>query len=199
VLPQNATRKGTVGACEKSLRRLKTNRIDLYLLHWRGAVPLADTLAGFDDLLRAGKIRYWGVSNFDVPDMEEVAGLPDGSAVATDQVLYNLSRRGIEYDLTPWCEQRNIPIMAYSPLEQGRLMGNPELQRIADEHSATPAQIALAWVLRKERLIAIPKAGKPGHVKQNRIALNIHLTLDELDALGRAFPPPDHKAPLEMI
>lgn len=199
VLPQNATREGTVGACEKSLRRLRTNRIDLYLLHWRGAVPLAETLAGFDDLLRAGKIRYWGVSNFDVPDMEELAGLPGGPAVATDQVLYNLSRRGIEYDLMPWCEQRNVPVMAYSPLEQGRLMGNPEIRRIADEHSATWAQIALAWVLRKERLIAIPKAGAPGHVKENRIALNIHLLQDELAALDRAFPPPSRKVPLEMI
>jgi diketogulonate reductase-like aldo/keto reductase len=199
VLPQNATRKGTVAACEKSLRRLKTDRIDLYLLHWRGAVPLAATLAGFDDLLRAGKIRYWGVSNFDVADMEEIAGLPGGSAVATDQVLYNLSRRGIEYDLMPWCAQRNIPIMAYSPLEQGRLMGDPAILRIADEHSATPAQIALAWALRKPGLIAIPKASTPAHVDQNRIALDIHLTPDELAALSRAFPPPDHKVPLEMI
>jgi diketogulonate reductase-like aldo/keto reductase len=199
VLPQNATRKRTVAACENSLRRLGTDRIDLYLLHWRGAAPLAETLAGFDDLLRAGKIRYWGVSNFDVPDMEEVAGLPGGSAVATDQVLYNLMRRGIEYDLMPWCEQRNLPIMAYSPLEQGRLMGDTELRRIADEHSATPAQVALAWVLRKERVVAVPKASTPGHVKQNRIALDIHLTLDELAALERAFPPPDRKVPLEMI
>jgi diketogulonate reductase-like aldo/keto reductase len=199
VLPQNATRKGTVEACEQSLRRLATDRIDLYLLHWRGAVPLAETLAGFDDLLRAGKIRYWGVSNFDVPDMESVAALPGGAALATDQVLYNLMRRGIEYDLMPWCEQRNIPIMAYSPLEQGRLMGDPEIRRIADEHSASPAQIALAWVLRKEGLIAVPKAGTPGHVKQNRISLDIHLSLDELAALDRAFPAPDRKVPLEMI
>jgi diketogulonate reductase-like aldo/keto reductase len=199
VLPQNATRKRTVAACENSLRRLGTDRIDLYLLHWRGAAPLAETLAGFDDLLRTGKIRYWGVSNFDVPDMEEVAGLAGGSAVATDQVLYNLMRRGIEYDLMPWCEQRNLPIMAYSPLEQGRLMGDTELRRIADEHSATPAQVALAWVLRKERVVAVPKASTPGHVKQNRIALDIHLTLDELAALDRAFPPPDRKVQLEMI
>ena len=199
VLPQNASRKGAAEACEKSLRRLKSDRIDLYLLHWRGAVPLAATLAGFDDLLRAGKIRSWGVSNFDVPDMEEVAGLPGASAVATDQVLYNLARRGIEYDLMPWCEQRNIPIMAYSPLEQGRLMGGPDIRRIADEHSATPAQVALAWTLRKERLVAIPKASTPGHVQQNRIALDIHLTPDDLAALDRAFPPPDHKVPLEMI
>jgi diketogulonate reductase-like aldo/keto reductase len=199
VLPQNAMRTGTVAACERSLRRLLTDRIDLYLLHWRGAAPLAETLAGFDDLLRAGKIRYWGVSNFDVPDMEEVAGLAGGSAVATDQVLYNLMRRGIEYGLMPWCEQRNIPIMAYSPLEQGRLMGDPEIRRIADEHSATPAQVALAWVLRKEGLIAVPKASTPGHVKQNRIALDIHLSPDELAALDRVFPPPGHKMPLEMI
>jgi diketogulonate reductase-like aldo/keto reductase len=199
VLPQNATRKRTVAACENSLRRLRTERIDLYLLHWRGAAPLAETLAGFDDLLRAGKIRYWGVSNFDVPDMQEVARLGGGSALATDQVLYNLMRRGIEYDLMPWCEQRNIPIMAYSPLEQGRLMGDPELWRIADAHSATPAQIALAWVLRKEGLIAVPKASTSGHVKQNRTALDIHLTPDELAALDRAFPPPGHKVPLEMI
>jgi diketogulonate reductase-like aldo/keto reductase len=199
VLPQNATRKGTVQACERSLRRLKTDRIDLYLLHWRGAAPLAETLAGFDDLLRAGKIRYWGVSNFDVPDMEEVAGLGGGAALATNQVLYNLMRRGIEYDLMPWCEQRNIPIMAYSPLEQGRLMRDPDIRRIADEHSATPTQIALAWVLRKEGLIAVPKASTPGHVKQNRSALDIHLTPDQLAALDRAFPPPDHKMPLEMI
>ncbi len=199
VLPHNATRKGTVGACEKSLRRLKTDRIDLYLLHWHGAVPLAETLAGFDDLLRAGKIRYWGVSNFDVPEMKQVARLSDGAAVASNQVLYNLTRRGIEYDLMPWCEQHEIPIMAYSPLEQGRLMGDPEIRRIADEHSATPAQIALAWVLRKENLIAVPKASTPEHVKQNRVALDIHLTPDQLTALDRVFPPPDHKMPLEMI
>ena len=131
--------------------------------------------------------------------MEEVAGLADGTAVASDQVLYNLTRRGIEYDLMPWCEQRNIPIMAYSPLEQGRLLGDPEIRRIADEHSATPAQIALAWVLRKDGLIAIPKASTRGHVEQNRVALDIHLTPDELAALDRAFPPPGRKMPLEMI
>jgi diketogulonate reductase-like aldo/keto reductase len=199
VLPQNATRKRTVGACEQSLRRLATERIDLYLLHWRGAAPLAETLAGFDDLLRGGKIRYWGVSNFDVPDMQEVSGLPGGPAPETDQVLYNLMRRGIEYDLMPWCEQHDMPIMAYSPLERGRLLEAPEIRRIADEHSATPAQIALAWVLRKEGLIAIPKASTPGRVKQNRIALDMHLTPDELAALDRAFPPPGHKVPLEMI
>jgi diketogulonate reductase-like aldo/keto reductase len=199
VFPHNATRKGTVAACERSLRRLATDRIDLYLLHWRGAVPLEETLAAFDDLQRAGKIRYWGVSNFDVPDMEQVARVSGGAAVSSNQVLYNLTRRGIEYDLMPWCERNRVPIMAYSPLEQGRLMGHPAIRRIADAHSATPAQVALAWVLRKEHLIAVPKASTPGHVKQNRAALDIHLTPDELAALDRAFPPPSHKMPLEMI
>lgn len=199
VLPQNASRKGTVQACEGSLRRLKTDRIDLYLLHWRGPVPLAATLEGFGDLLRADKIRTWGVSNFDVADMEELAALEGGSAVATNQVLYNLTRRGIEYDLMPLCERRNIPLMAYSPLEQGRLMDDPAIRRIADAHAATPAQIALAWALRKEGVIAIPKASTSGHVEQNRIALEIHLAPDELAALDRAFPPPRRKVPLEMI
>jgi len=199
VLPQNATRKGTAAACERSLRRLKTDRIDLYLLHWRGTVPLAETLAGFDDLVRAGKIRYWGVSNFDVPDMQKVAALAGGTAVASNQVLYNLTRRGIEYDLMPWSTQRTMPIMAYSPLEQGRLMEAPEIGRIAAAHAATPAQIALAWVLRNESLIAIPKASTRGHVEQNRTALDIHLTPAELAVLDRAFPPPGRKMPLEMI
>jgi diketogulonate reductase-like aldo/keto reductase len=199
VLPRNATRKRTVEACEHSLQRLRTDRIDLYLLHWRGSTALEETLAGFDDLLRAGKIRYWGVSNFDVPDMEEVTRLRATPGPATDQVLYNLMRRGVEYDLMPWCAQHGMPIMAYSPLEQGRLMVDAEIRRIAAEHSATPAQIALAWVLRKEGLIAVPKASTPAHVEQNRIALDIHLTPDQLAALDRAFPPPRRKMPLEMI
>jgi diketogulonate reductase-like aldo/keto reductase len=199
VLPQHATRDGTIAACERSLRRLATDRIDLYLLHWRGHVPLEETLAGFDALVRAGKIRYWGVSNFDVDDMEETVALPGGDQVVTDQVLYNLMRRGIEYDLLPWCEQARLPVMAYSPLEQGRLLGDPELRRIAAEYSATPAQIALAWVLRNPRIIAVPKASAPGHVKQNRIALDIPLAQHDFAALDRAFPPPTSKVPLEMI
>jgi diketogulonate reductase-like aldo/keto reductase len=199
VLPQNATRRGTVLACERSLRRLETDHVDLYLLHWRGPVPLAETLEAFEELVGAGKIRHWGVSNLDVDDMEELTGLPGGDAVATDQVLYNLMRRGIEYDLMPWCEKRNIPIMAYSPLEQGRLLGDAELRRIAAEYSATPAQIALAWVLRKEHVIGVPKASTPGHVKQNRIALDIPLSRADFEALDRAFPPPKQKVPLEMI
>jgi diketogulonate reductase-like aldo/keto reductase len=202
VLPHNASRAGTIEACEQSLRRLGTDRIDLYLLHWRGNVPLAQTLEGLEQLLRAGKIRHWGVSNFDVDDMVELAELDaQGSnrAVATDQVLYNLTRRGIEYDLLPWCAQRGIPVMAYSPLEQNRLLGKPELRRIADQYGATPAQVALAWVLRGDGVIAIPKAGTRGHVGQNRRALDIVLSADDLAALDRAFPPPTRKRALEMI
>jgi diketogulonate reductase-like aldo/keto reductase len=199
VLPHHATRIGTIDACERSLLRLGTDHLDLYLLHWRGMVPLTETLAGFADLMRAGKIRRWGVSNFDTADMEELASLPGGDEVATNQVLYNLTRRGIEYDLLPWCEQRNIPIMAYSPIEQGRLLKDPVLTAIGALHNATPAQVALAWVLRRERTIAIPKAGTPEHVKENREALDIDLTEDDLAELDRAFPPPTKKVPLEMI
>jgi diketogulonate reductase-like aldo/keto reductase len=199
VLPHHATRIGTIDACERSLLRLGTDHLDLYLLHWRGTVPLAETLAGFADLMRAGKIRRWGVSNFDTADMEELVSLPGGDEVATNQVLYNLTRRGIEYDLLPRCEQRNIPIMAYSPIEQGRLLKDPVLMAIGALHNATPAQVALAWVLRRERMIAIPKAGTPEHVKENREALDIDLTEDDLAELDRAFPPPTKKVPLEMI
>ena len=199
VLPHNASRRGTIEACEHSLRRLGTDRIDLYLLHWRGGVPLAQTLEAFGQLQRAGKIRRWGVSNFDVDDMDELAGLEGGPAVATDQVLYNLTRRGVEYDLLPWCAERAIPIMAYSPLEQNRLLGKPELQRIAYQYGATPAQVALAWVVRGDGVIAIPKAATPGHVEQNLHAVELALSAEDLAALDRAFPPPGRRRPLEMI
>jgi diketogulonate reductase-like aldo/keto reductase len=199
VLPQNASRTATIAACERSLRRLRTPWLDLYLLHWRGSIAIEETLQGFETLVQVGKIRYWGVSNFDVDDMEELVGLPRGKGVATNQVLYNLTRRGIEYDLMPWCRDRKIPIMAYSPVEQGRLLNNRELQRVADRLGVKPAQVALAWVLRQDRIIAIPRAGKPEHVREDRAALELRLTAEDLKALDRAFPPPSEKRPLEML
>lgn len=199
VLPTNATRRGTIAACERSLERLGTDWLDLYLLHWRGPLPLEGTLEAFVALVRAGKIRHWGVSNFNVSDLEELVDIPGGTAVATDQVLYNLTRRGIEYDLLPWCRARGLPIMAYSPIEQGRLLGHPELQSVATRHGATPGQVALAWVLRQNGLNAIPKAGTPAHVRENRAALDLHLTEQDLAALDRAFPPPTGPRPLEML
>jgi len=199
VLPSHATRRGTIAACERSLRRLATDRLDLYLLHWREKVPLEETVEAFHSLSRSGKIRYWGVSNFDLSDMQELVEVPGGDAVQTNQVLYNLTRRGIEYDLLPWCRQRALPIMAYSPIEQGRLLGHSTLQLIADQHDATPAQIALAWVLRQEGVIAIPRASKPEHVEENRAALAIRLTQNDLELLDRAFPPPTKPVPLEML
>jgi diketogulonate reductase-like aldo/keto reductase len=199
VLPENATRPGTVDACEHSLRRLGTDRLDLYLLHWRGNVPLEETLDAFAALVDAGKIRYWGVSNFDVVDMIELRGLIGCANVATDQVLYNLTRRGIEYDLMPWCRDRNIPIMAYSPIEQGRLLDHGELKNLAARHNARPAQVALAWLLRQEGVVAIPKAANVAHVWENHIALTLHLTREDLAALDRAFPAPTEATPLAML
>lgn len=199
VLPSNASRKGTVTACERSLRRLGTDRIDLYLLHWRGRFPLSETLEAFNELVKAGKIRRWGVSNFDVADMEELVKLPGGEKVATNQVLYNLTRRGIEFDLLPWQEKRNIPVMAYSPVEQGDLADHPRLRGVAERHGVTPAKVALAWVLRRPDIIAIPKAGTTGHVRENFSALELKLTEKDLAELDQAFPPPARRYPLEMI
>jgi diketogulonate reductase-like aldo/keto reductase len=199
VLPQHATRDGTISACERSLRRLGTDRLDMYLLHWRERVPLEETLAGFASLRSAGLIRHWGVSNFDVSDLRELLALPGGRAVAINQVLYNLSRRGIEYDLLPACRRMGLPIQAYSPVEQGRLLRNRALRAVAARHGAPPAQIALAWVLREDGVNAIPKAGSPEHVRENRGALEIHLTPQDLAELDSAFPPPDGPRPLELL
>ena len=199
VLPHHATRRGTIAACDGSLRRLGTDSIDLYLLHWRGAAPLAETLEAFEDLQRAGKIRHWGVSNLDVADMDELMRLPGGQKVATDQVLYNLTRRGIEFDLLPRCVGRSIPVMAYSPLEQGRMLDDPVLVRIATEHGASPAQIALAWVLRQPLVLAIPKASSPHHVQECCQALDVRLTPRDLADLDRAHPPPTQKRVLEVL
>jgi diketogulonate reductase-like aldo/keto reductase len=199
VYPHNASRQGAVAACERGLRRLNTDRLDLYLLHWRGTIPLQETLEAFDALIRAGKIRYWGVSNFDVDDMEELTSLTGGSSVATNQVLYNLTRRGIEYDLFPWCRERNIPMMAYSPIEQGRMLKDRTLRTVAERREATTAQVALAWLLRHDGLIVIPRSGRTEHVRENRAALDLKLSDQDLAELDRAFPPPTEARPLEML
>lgn len=199
VLPENSTRARTIAACERSLKRLNTDRIDLYLLHWRGRPRLEETLSAFEALVSAGAIRYWGVSNFDVSDMEELFALPGGDACATNQVLYNLRRRGIEAGLLPWCRERGVPIQAYSPIEQGRLLRDRVLTGVAIRHRATTAQIALAWVLRQPDMMVIPKAATLEHVRDNRAALDIKLTAQDLAELDRAFPPPAGPRPLELL
>jgi diketogulonate reductase-like aldo/keto reductase len=200
VLPSNATtRKKIVAACEASLRRLRVEHIDLYLLHWRSGEKLPVVVETFGELAKAGKIRHWGVSNFDVADMQELDGLPGGAKVASNQVLYNLSRRGIEFDLLPSMRQRGVNVMAYTPIEQGRILGQTALRQVAARHQATPAQIALAWVIRQEGVIAIPRAGSPDHVRENASAVAISLTSRDLADLDRAFPPPTEPRALEMI
>ncbi|AUX76904.1 MULTISPECIES: aldo/keto reductase [Sinorhizobium] len=199
VLPSNASRSGTIAACERSLRHLGTDRVDLYLLHWRGGYPLAETLAAFEELKRDGKIVAWGVSNFDVDDMEELISVPGGGSVAANQVLYNLGRRGIEYDLLPWCRDRSVPIMAYSPLDEGRLLHDADLVHIAKAHQATPAQVALAFLKTRAGVISIPKTGSAERARENRDAMDIHLTAENLAELDRIFPPPRRKMRLEVI
>jgi diketogulonate reductase-like aldo/keto reductase len=196
--PQNAGRESLVRACEQSLRRLNTDRLDLYLLHWRGILPLAETVTAMQGLLQAGKIRHWGVSNLDTADMRELETVGGGTC-ATNQILYNLTRRGPEFDLLPWMEARKMPLMAYSPIEQGRLPITNSLKSIAEVHAVTPLQIALAWVLRRPDAIVIPKAARLAHVQQNRAALNIVLSQEECEALELAFPPPYRKMPLAML
>lgn len=198
-LPSNASRKGVARSCEASLKRLKTDHVDLYLLHWMGSHPLEETLRGFEDLLAAGKIRSWGVSNLDIDEMQKLVSLPGGKACVTDQVLYNLSRRGIEYDLLPWCAKNDISIMAYSPVEQGRILGDKALARVAQRLGATPAQVALAWTLRHDAMVSIPKAASAAHVRENRKALELKLDAQALSELDQAFPAPRGATPLEMI
>ena len=199
VLPGHASRQGTVSACHASLRRLGTDHLDLYLLHWRGRVPLTETVEALEALRQLGDIRAWGVSNFDPGDLRELAGVPGGEQVATNQVLYNLTRRGIEFDLLPQAQKRNLPIMAYSPVEQGRLAGNAALRMVAARHGVGELQVALAWVLRLPGVIAIPKAAQVSHVRENRAALDLKLTEDDLKALDQAFPPPQRAQALEML
>jgi len=204
VLPQNASRKGVVTACERSLKRLKVEHIDLYLLHWRGSVPLAETLEGLAALKSAGKIHEYGVSNFDLADMKEAAGLPGGDAIEANQVLYNLRRRGIEWDLLPWCQERGVMLMAYSPLEadraeQKRLLADPALTSVAARHGVTPAQAALAWLLRHDGVLPIPKAVSEAHVRANAAAASIVLQQEDFAVLDKAFAPPRRATPLDML
>ena len=199
VYPHNASRKGVAVACTRSLRRLNTDRLDLYLVHWRGNIRLEETVAGFEDLKRAGKIRHWGVSNFDTSDMEELFRVPAGGACAANQILYNLARRGCEYELTPWLERHRIPVMAYSPFEQGRLQVARALEHVAGAHNATPYQIAIAWLLGKPNTIVIPKSGCEAHVRENRKAADIRLTKADLDALDGAYKPPCKRKSLDVI
>jgi diketogulonate reductase-like aldo/keto reductase len=199
VLPENATKVGMIAACEWSLARLGVDRLDLYLLHWRGRHRLEETLEGFHALMREGLIGAWGVSNFDIADMEELVALNGGNQVATDQVLYNLQRRGVEQGLLPWCRARSIPLMAYSPVEQGRLLHDPALSSVAARLRANPAQVAIAWLLRQDDVIVIPKASNEAHVRENAAALDLDLTPQDLDLLDRAFPRPKGPVPLEML
>jgi diketogulonate reductase-like aldo/keto reductase len=203
VLPENAThnasRKGTIAACERSLKRLKTDRIDLYLLHWRGSVPFAETIEAFEALKQAGKIRHYGVSNLGLSDMQEWWKTAGGKSCAVNQLLYNLARRGIEFDLQPWLRERKVPVMAYSPIEQERLLGDRKLADFARRHGMTPAQAALAWLLQKEDVIAIPKTGRRERLKENLRALEIRLTAAQRAELDRLFPPPARAVPLEML
>lgn len=199
VYPYNASRRGAIAACERSLKRLGVDTIDLYLLHWRGGVPLAQTVEAFEQLKSDGKIAAWGVSNFDAADMAELWALDGGSACATNQVLYHPGERGIEWELIPRCRERHVPIMAYSPLGQGEVLLEPAVEDIADKHGVTPAAVALAWVLRQDGMIAIPKAANLDHVKANAAALSLALEPADLEALDTAFPAPNGPSPLAII
>ncbi len=199
VLPSHASRSGTLKACENSLKRLQTDCLDLYLLHWKGRHPFEDTVEAMLELQKSGKIKYWGVSNMDVAEMEHFFDITGGNTCVANEVLYNLARRGTEYDLLPWCQQKHIALIAYSPIEQGRLLGHPILEEIARSHDASPIQIALAWVLRQPGVLAIPKAASVKHVEENSQCLSITLTAEDLKRLDHVFPAPVRKRRLEMI
>jgi diketogulonate reductase-like aldo/keto reductase len=199
VYPHNASHNGVLRACEASLKRLDTDRLDLYLLHWRGGVPLAETVEGFEALVRAGKIRHWGVSNFDTDDMEELFATPGGDACATNQILYNVARRGAEFDLLPWSAAHRMPVMAYSPVDHARLPRRSPLDDVAHAHGVSVYRVAMAWVLRQDGVCAIPKAGRVEHVRDNRAALDLVLSADDCAALDAYFKPPRSKRALEML
>lgn len=199
VLPSNASRRGTVAACERSLKNLATDRIDLYLLHWRGGVPFAETLEALMALQRAGKVRHYGVSNLDLAEMKEWWNTPGGAATATNQLLYNLSRRGIEWDLLPWLTERRVPVMAYSPLEQARLFKNPKFAVLAKQSGIAPAQLALAWLLARDNVMVIPKCSSVARVEENAEARDMALSAAQLAELDSVFPPPTGPSALEML
>jgi diketogulonate reductase-like aldo/keto reductase len=199
IYPHNASRQDTVAACERSLRRLGTDRIDLYLLHWRGQVPLAETIDAFVALQRAGKIRHYGVSNLDLADMQELWTLTGGQAVATDQLLYNLTRRGIERDLLPWLRARRVPVMAYSPIERSELLRDKKLLRFAQRHALTPAQASLGWLLAHDDVIVIPKTGSRERLKENLSALEHALTPAQVAEIEKLFPAPARAQALQML
>ncbi|MBN3745101.1 aldo/keto reductase [Burkholderia sp. Se-20373] len=199
VYPHHASRRGVVAACDASLKRLRTDRLDLYLLHWRGSVPLEETVEGFEALQRAGKIRRWGVSNFDTADMEELVDDAGGGACATNQILYNIARRGPEFDLLPWLADHRMPAMVYSPVDHGRLPKRSPLDEIARLRGVSVMRVALAWVLAQPGVFAIPKASKIEHVRDNRAALDFELSDDERARLDAYFRPPRSKRALEML
>jgi len=199
VYPHNATAKGTIVACDRSLARLRTDRIDLYLLHWRGRHPLAETVDAFERLRAAGKIVRWGVSNFDVGDIDELLALPDGNRCAANQVLYNLSQRGVEFELRERCSRNDIVIMAYSPFQQGDLLRNRKLATLAASLGMTAAQLAIAWLLAQSGTIAIPQSSNVDHVREFRAAADVRLSPDALKMIDAAFPPPRSARPLAML
>ena len=199
IVPHNASFDGTIRACENSLQRMEIESIDLYLLHWPGNHPLESTVSAFEQLKTDGKIKHWGVSNFDTSDMQELYGIPDGKNCQINQVLYNLSRRGIEWDLLPWCRSMGLPIMAYSPIEQGRLLENKKLKALASEIGFSAAQLSIAWSIRKNDIITIPKASNLEHVSQNIDAWTITLESAILDELDKLFEPPVRKKGLDIL
>ncbi|WP_304608398.1 aldo/keto reductase [Inquilinus sp. Marseille-Q2685] len=199
VYPHNAGRTAAIEACERSLRRLGTDRVDLYLLHWQGRTPYAETIEAFERLRQDGKVVDWGVSNFDLDDMQAWTGQADGERTATNQVCYSLSARGIEWDLLPWCQGRGLPVMAYSPLGQGRLLGNAALGSVSRRHGAAPATVALAWLLTRQGIVAIPKSSRVERLRDHRKALDVVLDEADLTALDQAFPPPRRKMPLAIL
>jgi diketogulonate reductase-like aldo/keto reductase len=199
VLPSNASRSAVLSACERSLERLAIERLDLYLLHWRGATPLAQTVEAFEDLVRRGRIARWGVSNFDLDDMEQLSALDNGAHCAADQVYYSASRRGVEFDLLPWLTRCGLPLMAYCPFDEGRLLRDRTLGAIGRRHGVSAAQVALGWLLSRPGVIAIPKAGSPEHVRDNAAAANLKLTGEDFELIDRHFPPPTRKQDLSVV